>query len=152
MTTTPTVVAGEIFEIADALFSSMINGATGWLRLWQDGPVDLADPLYAWVDLEGPLAARALLCTERETAVLLAIALLGMPQGAEVSDDDLVDAFGEVANVVGGNIKSLLPTSGRLTLPTVASEPPHGAAGTDHGAVELDWCGRPIVITVGKLA
>ncbi len=38
----------------------------------------------------------------------------------EVTDDDVCDAVGELTNMVGGNIKSLLPEPSTLSLPVVA--------------------------------
>ena len=37
----------------------------------------------------------------------------------EVSLDDVRDALGEITNMIGGNVKALLPTPSRLSLPTV---------------------------------
>lgn len=39
---------------------------------------------------------------------------------ADCSDDDIADAVGELTNMVGGNIKSLLPEPSSLSLPVVA--------------------------------
>ncbi len=41
-------------------------------------------------------------------------------EDAECSDDDIADAIGELTNMVGGNIKSLLPEPSTLSLPVVA--------------------------------
>lgn len=49
----------------------------------------------------------------------VAAAMFGM-EIAEVSDDDIADAVGELTNMVGGNIKSLLPEPSTLSLPVVA--------------------------------
>ncbi len=38
----------------------------------------------------------------------------------EASDDDIADGIGELTNMVGGNIKSLLPEPSTLSLPVVA--------------------------------
>lgn len=39
---------------------------------------------------------------------------------ADASDDDVRDALGELANMVGGNVKALLPEPCRISLPAVA--------------------------------
>jgi chemotaxis protein CheX len=46
--------------------------------------------------------------------------LLGLEE-AEVSSDDMRDAAGELANMTGGGLKSLMPQPCSLSLPTVAS-------------------------------
>ena len=40
---------------------------------------------------------------------------------AEVSDEDLADSLGEMANMIGGNLKALLPAPSDLSLPKVES-------------------------------
>lgn len=39
----------------------------------------------------------------------------------EVTEDDIIDAVGELTNMVGGNVKSLLPGPSQLSVPSVAS-------------------------------
>ncbi|MCU0705946.1 MAG: chemotaxis protein CheX, partial [Fimbriiglobus sp.] len=48
---------------------------------------------------------------------------------AEVTPAELADALGELANMVGGNLKALLPDGCRLSLPSV--EPGAGPPPTD---------------------
>jgi chemotaxis protein CheX len=50
----------------------------------------------------------------------IAAAMLGMSVD-EVSDDDVNDALGEVVNMLGGNVKALLPPPCQLSLPSVTS-------------------------------
>jgi hypothetical protein len=66
----------------------------------------------------------------------------------EVGALDLVDAFGEVANVVGGNLKSLLPTQGQLSLPQVAASAPEVPGAIVVQDLRLSWRGSLIVVTV----
>jgi len=49
-----------------------------------------------------------------------AAAMLGCEPG-ELSNDDLRDALGELANMIGGNLKSLLAAPSSLTLPWVTT-------------------------------
>jgi hypothetical protein len=100
------------------------------------------------VDVHGELAGRAAVTTDLATAHELARALLGMNPDEEVSEADLVDAFGEVANVVGGNVKALLPSQGTLGLPQVASELPVVPGTSLSHELRLDWRGRSIVVVV----
>jgi chemotaxis protein CheX len=41
----------------------------------------------------------------------------------EVSEDDLSDVLGELANIVGGNVKAMLPPGCFLSLPQVVLAP-----------------------------
>jgi hypothetical protein len=140
-----------IWTIAEEVFTAMIDGEPGYLRLW-DGPVPtLADERYAWVDVHGAQAGRILLTSELPTVEHLTRALLGMDEAEAVSDADLVDALGEVANVVGGNVKALVPDPGVLTLPEVTHERPSTEGQDLLYELALDWRGRILLISLWKL-
>jgi chemotaxis protein CheX len=52
-------------------------------------------------------------------ALKLSSALLGMDEGS-ASEVDVADTLGEIANVIGGNLKNVLPTPTVMSLPVVA--------------------------------
>jgi chemotaxis protein CheX len=56
---------------------------------------------------------------EPATAALLSGTLLGL-EPEETTDLDVADTLGEVANVIGGNLKNLLPGPTLMSLPVVA--------------------------------
>ncbi len=77
-----------------------------------------------------------------------AAALFGLGD-AEASNDDVTDAVGELANIIGGNVKSLLPEPCALSLPHVLFDGDNrwpdvvqvcGMDGT--------WLGEPVTIKV----
>ncbi|MBD3780865.1 MULTISPECIES: chemotaxis protein CheX [unclassified Cellulomonas] len=145
---TAAVEHDQVYAIAEEVFAAMIDGEPGYLRPWEgDVPVP-AEPLVAWVDVHGELAGRAAVTTDVPTAHELTRALLGMDAGEPVGPEDLVDAFGEVANVVGGNVKALLPSQGTLSLPQVAAELPVVPGTSLTHELRLDWRGRPVVVVV----
>ena len=82
--------------------------------------------------------------------MLLTRALLAVPDDEAVSEADFVDAVGEIANVVGGNVKALVPDPGPLTLPQVAPAPPGDGATLLHRA-QLVWRGHPLAISLWSL-
>jgi chemotaxis protein CheX len=143
------VDAARITAVAEDVFAALIDGEPGHLSLAE--PAVLVDPLYAWVDMDADVSGRVLLTVDVDTAHDLARALLRMDAGEPVEDEDLVDAFGEVANVVGGNLKALLPVQGTLTLPRVArtATSPVGATVVDR--VALAWRGQPFDISVWRI-
>lgn len=141
----------SIATIADDFFTAMITGESGSVALVPAGTHAMGTPIHAWVDMAGTSRARALLTTESSTADLIARALLDTPSTQDVSEEDLRDAFGETANVIGGNIKSLLPDQGRLMLPQVAGRAPAVDAPADL-VVELDWAGRGLLVSLWRLA
>ncbi len=138
-----------VYTIAEEVFSAMIDGEAGHLRAW-DGPDPvLDDVVHAWVDVHGQ--GRVLLTTEEPTAQRIARALLMMEADEHVGDADLQDALGEVANVVGGNLKALVPEPGALTLPEVSHDRPPTNADDLIYELALDWRGLPLVITLWSL-
>lgn len=139
----------QVYAITEEVFGAMIDPEPGYLRLWDEGALPTpADPLAAWVDVHGELAGRAAVICETATAHDLARALLRMEPDEEVTPADLVDAFGEVANVVGGNIKALLPSQGSLTLPQVAAAVPPAPADAPVHELALNWRGHPLAVVV----
>lgn len=72
----------------------------------------------------------------------------------QVAPEEVADAVGELVNIIGGNLKSLLPSPSRLSLPTVSQV----GAVTDTGGlsghaveqcrVDLSWGTRPILVRV----
>jgi len=142
------VTGDAVGAIARDLFAVMVDGVPGTLHAW-DAPAPVwVEPVAAWVDLHGDWSGRAVVTTERRTADGVARALLDLPDDAPVGDDDLRDAFGEVANVVGGNVKSLLPTTGSMGLPQVGATEPAPAGSVVVAHVLLDWGGRALELTV----
>ena len=110
------------------------------------------DVVSSWVDVVGPWTGTVVLTTGRETAAGLTRALLGEHAPAELDDEDIADAFGEIANVVGGNVKAALPGPSALSLPDVGEAP---AVRNPADVVRIDvlWRGEPITISVqGALA
>lgn len=47
--------------------------------------------------------------------------MLAVPENEGVTDADTADAVGELVNMIGGNVKSLMPGPSALSLPTVAA-------------------------------
>jgi chemotaxis protein CheX len=56
---------------------------------------------------------------EAESAMKLSCALLGLEPG-EANEVDIADTLGEIANVIGGNLKNVLPGPTLMSLPFVA--------------------------------
>lgn len=148
---TTTVEQDQLFAIAESVFVAMVDGEEGLLQPWYGEVPAAVVPLVAWIDMHGPWHGRAALATELETATDLARALLGWGPDEAVDDADLVDAFGEVVNVVGGNLKSLLPDHGTLSLPVVESTVPDVEGVPPLVELPLSWRGQPVVVTVWAL-
>ncbi len=148
---TVTATADYVLTIAQEMFSAMVDGEPGLVDWWDGAAAVILDPVNAWVDVRSAEPVRALLTTERATAEHITRALLGMESEEEVASEDMQDAFGEIANVIGGNLKGLMPEVGTLTLPIVTSGP-SGMLGTPAWECHLMWRAAPIVIAMWHLA
>ena len=73
---------------------------------------------------------------------------------AQLDDEQVADALGELTNMIGGNIKSLIPGPGRLSMPTVTV----GASSTVPmpraallSTVSLACEGLPLTVSVWRM-
>lgn len=79
----------------------------------------LQPPLVTgFVILEGEFDGAVMLRCPQQLASLLTAAMFG--SGGDPGQSDIRDAIGELANMVAGNIKSVLPHPSRIGLPVVA--------------------------------
>jgi chemotaxis protein CheX len=74
--------------------------------------------LTGCVHIDGAWNGAALVECELPLARRMTAVLFDRAEG-DVSLDDVRDALGELTNMVGGNVKALLPAPSRLSLPTV---------------------------------
>lgn len=110
----------------------------------QTGPVELT----ASVAVVGAWNGHLVVACSRNGSRDVASAMLALPAD-ELSADDIGDALGELANVLGGNVKSLLPAPSTLSLPRVGD----GADERWPGAVEvcqtaMRWRGEPFRVSL----
>lgn len=88
---------------------------------------------------------------ELPDAVALAVTgcMLGLAPGEEPAPEDVADAVGELVNMIGGNVKSLMAGPSALSLPLVARGTI--AASSDLTQVchlPLSWTGSPLTVRV----
>ena len=85
-----------------------------------------------------------------DLALSVTEAMLGVGSGgAPVASEDVVDALGELVNVIGGNIKSLMPGPSKLSLPLVARAPIRSGGVVETCRLDLAWAQQRLVVTVG---
>jgi chemotaxis protein CheX len=138
--------------IDDATVQSIAEEA--WVALVGEDEILLPIPgelpaelLSSWVDVVGPWTGSVVLTTGQQTAAELTRTLLGEHAPELLEHEDVADAFGEIANVVGGNVKAALPGPSALGLPEVGDGP---AVRNPGDVVRLDvlWRGQPLSISV----
>jgi len=108
--------------------------------------------LTGCVQITGEWEGAIVVSCSHELAVNTTAFMFDM-ESSEVTPEDLQDAVGELANMVGGSLKGLVPGPSRLSLPTVID-------GSDYstripGSEQLvraclNSQGEPIIVTVMK--
>jgi CheY-specific phosphatase CheX len=82
-------------------------------------------------------------------AVGLTAGMLGLAADEQPSDGDLADAVGELVNMVGGNLKSLVDGPSVLSLPMVAAgRAAYSSEMRELLRVDAVWRGYPVRFTV----
>jgi chemotaxis protein CheX len=124
-------------------------------------PVDPAPPAEALdggevtvgrVEVTGAWRGWVLLACPARLARTAAAAMFERP-AETLTDGEVADALGELANMVGGNLKSVLPGPSRLSMPAVtvgaaAADPVPGGALVN--AVSLTCDGLPLTVSVWR--
>jgi chemotaxis protein CheX len=78
--------------------------------------------VHSSVSITGSWSGHVVYASSMVAAQRAAAAFLAMETG-EVGQDDLSDVLGELANIVGGNVKAMLPPGCFLSLPQVVLAP-----------------------------
>jgi len=126
-----TEVSVEIVaQIVESIFVTMMDLE---VSASETPSLPVGDRLTSSVYLEGDWNGAVSLECNREQACQFAGRLLSMDPPATV-DDDVRDALGELANMIGGNLKSSMDANARLSMPSVI-------VGGDY---ELRICGSEI--------
>jgi chemotaxis protein CheX len=67
----------------------------------------------------------------------------------ETHDEDVADAVGELVNMIGGNVKSLMPGPSVLSLPVVAAgRVARSSDTTEVCRIDAWWAGAPLQVCV----
>lgn len=143
---TEAMKSDDLMAITGQVWESFLDpeGAYPLLPSPADGTIDVAAAVSVTGAWRGHVVVECSSAASRHAAA----ALLGVPDG-EVTEDDVADALGELANIIGGNVKALLPEPSALSLPYVVN-----AAGAHWPSVievcRLDglWRDEPVTIAV----
>ena len=106
--------------------------------------------VHSSVSISGSWTGHIVYACSTEAARRAAAAFLAM-EPDEVSQEDLSDVLGELANIVGGNVKAMLPPGAFLSLPQVVMAPESTARYPNtvrvSGVYGL-WEGEPVSVSV----
>lgn len=131
-----TTYDSQIEQIVQSIFASML----GMEALRGDNPLDCQESVLGTIHIAGPKSVSVVLGLTSEVARATTANMLQMPP-ADVTNEDIRDVAAELTNMIGGNLKSLLPGPLFLSLPTVV-------AGRELG---LEIPGAELVEDVGLL-
>jgi chemotaxis protein CheX len=115
----------EVLPTADDLENIAEQVWSAFLADGSEAVVDGTDPVTAPAELAASVAivgafdGHVVVTSTREGSREVASALFEMPAD-ELSADEIGDALGELANVLGGNVKSMLPAPSTMSLPRIA--------------------------------
>lgn len=139
----------QALAIAQEIFTALVDG--GETTLAQAGDPGKYHPaLHAYIDVQGATPLRVTLTGHAETATELARALMMYGPDDDVPSDEIADAYGELANIIGGNIKSLLPEGSHLGFPVVSGDPQATTPAADL-RLHVSWRGRPLTLSIRPL-
>jgi chemotaxis protein CheX len=146
------ITVEDLFEITQQVWESFLNptGDPVAGQLHPPNSTTRADEVSAAVAVTGAWRGHVVVSCSMAAARKIAALLLEVPL-SEVSESDVADALGELANIVGGNVKGLLPGPCALSLPylvVAASEHVRWPAATVESRLLADWHDEPIVVTV----
>ena len=111
---TPLVAADDIVAVTQEVWSALLG-----LDLTPDcSNAILGTRLTGCVQITGAWEGAVLLTCPEDLA---RVATQAMFASDDVSEEDIVDAVGELTNMVGGSVKSLLPAPSQLSVPSVTT-------------------------------
>jgi chemotaxis protein CheX len=146
MTLTPVVGPDVVRVIVEQVWESLLRTPA---VAWSGPETHRPDAeLTAEVALTGDWNGIVRLSCDPGTAQQIARAMFAA-RADQLPEEDVHDAFGEVVNVIGGNVKGSLEGSTSLGLPVVARRPPCTDAAGSRCVVE--WRGAPVVVEVCHL-
>ncbi|TIC79014.1 chemotaxis protein CheX [Nocardioides sp. GY 10127] len=131
----------DLQTIADEVWATFLDA--GDVPPPADGSADAA--VHATIAVLGSWTGQVVVECSRDAAERMAQQMLMV---TEVSEADLDDTVGELVNVVGGNVKSLVPAPSSLGLPVTVTGRFTGGEEQELCRVEVDWAGHPVSVSV----
>ncbi len=118
-TEAPVISSEDITSIAQDVWSSFLSMDLEPHPLGADAPALEGRTMTGTVHMSGEWRGSVFLQVPSELAQASAEAMFAADPGS-LSADEVCDALGELTNMIGGNIKSLVPAPSKLSIPSVA--------------------------------
>jgi chemotaxis protein CheX len=113
-----TITHDELRSIMDAIWQSLLGSS---LTSAEAAGEESRPRVVGRVEISGGWEGVVTIDCDAELAADVAAAMFGLDEG-DAAPDEIRDALGELANMAGGNIKSLLPGPSQLGLPVVSDD------------------------------
>ncbi len=133
----------DLTEIASSLFDTMLG-----LPFETECPTGCSDSgrqLEAQINIEGCWKAAIHVRAPEEVARRIACVMFEL-KPEDLTEDDVRDALGECANVIGGSIKGVIDSDCDLSLPDVDTAPTGQRQCNQFSTFQC--CGLPVCIAV----
>ena len=111
----------DLAKMIDQVWTSYLD-PDGLNPLIRTGDDTQPSDVHSSVTISGSWTGHLVYACSAVAARRAAVAFLDVAS-AEVSSDDVSDVLGELANIVGGNVKAMLPPGCVLSLPQVVLAP-----------------------------
>jgi chemotaxis protein CheX len=147
MSSHPVPTDDDLMAITEQVWASYLD-PEGVSPLLPGPPAAPSRDVSASVSLTGAWRGHIVVSCSSTASRNAAAALLGS-DADDITADDIMDALGELANIIGGNVKSLLPDPSALSLPVVLIDGNSGWPLVGE-LCRLDgtWLGEPIAVRV----
>jgi chemotaxis protein CheX len=146
---TVVVTEDDLAEMVEQVWVSYLD-PEGVSPLIPSGDEKQESEVHSSVSISGSWTGHLVYASSQNAAKKAAAAFLAM-EPDEVGPEDISDVLGELANIVGGNVKAMLPAGCFLSLPTVVMAPQTASyfpsAERISGLYGL-WDGEPVSISM----
>ncbi|MFT5441724.1 MAG: chemotaxis protein CheX [Myxococcota bacterium] len=110
----------EITEFVECIWDTTLRFPISRSEVVGPCGIDAKEPFYTGiVQITGAWSGTVVLQLDESVATMAAAAMLGLPL-VQIEVEEAEDVLGELANMVAGSIKALLPGPSSLTLPIIA--------------------------------
>ena len=133
----------ELAELVEEVWRSFLDDE---IVVGLDAPEDPDRTLMvSWVSITGEWTGHLQVLTTPVGARAIASAMFQM-EPDDISSDEVADAFGEIANMVGGGVKGMVGVHTALSLPQVVldSRALISPEAHQHSSVQAIWRGEPL--------
>ncbi|HEY9562846.1 MAG TPA: chemotaxis protein CheX [Nocardioides sp.] len=137
--------AGDVMAMVNEVWSTFVDAAP----LFPTSPIEADRSRSAQVQVTGAWSGMVTLEVSEVAARAVTRHMLAM---SEITPEDVTDAIGELVNMIGGNVKSLMPEPSILSLPMVAAG--HIAVpseATEVTRLDLLWHDEPLILRIHSL-